>query len=298
MSGLFILVVAPFFFVGGPDATSSLFLKNIWNFGHILFFALLLLLIQAFKPFVHWQQWLLVTIGAIVVGGVIEFAQHFVGRNSSLDDVVHNVFGVWLGLFWGQKSTRLISLLRFMSACLIAPALWLVIDSGSADLVMRKQFPQLNSFESRYELQQLRANNRQVKISHTQQFSAHGKSAAHIMLTTDTYAGVSLTTSFGDWGSYAALSMDIYNPDSEPLVLVVKISDYAHDRGENNVNDRFNRRIMLMKGWNQVQIDLNDVRIAPEKRAMKMNEISSITIFAAQLAVKRSFYLDNIRLHN
>lgn len=296
LSGLFILFVVPFFFVGGPDSSSSFLLKNVWNFGHIIFFAVLMLLIQAFKPLVHWRQWLLVTLVAVAIGSAIEFAQHFVGRNSSVDDVWHNVFGVWLGLFWGQKPTRPVWILRFISSLLIAPAMWLVIDSALAEVTMRNQFPQLNSFESRHELQRLHANTAQVKIQQTQQLHTHGISAAQITLNTHPYSGVSLVGTYGDWGSYAALVMDLYNPDSEPLELVVRISDYAHDRGENNFNDRFNRRIVLIQGWNQMRIDLEDVRTAPSGRIMQMDAVGNVTIFAAQLIRSREFYLDNVRL--
>ena len=296
LSGLFVLIVAPFFFVGGPEASSSVLLKNVWNFGHIIFFAILLLLIQSSKPLVGWKTWLWVTIIAIAVGALIEFVQFFVGRNASLDDVLHNVFGVWLGLFWGQKSSRIIWQLRFVSSLLIAPALWLVIDSAIAHTNMRIQFPLINSFESRHELQQLYANNSSVKIQQTQQFHTHGIASAQISLDTHPYSGVSLLGSYGDWNGYAALSLDLFNPDAEPLELVVRIADVQHDRGDNSFNDRFNRRILLQQGWNQVRIDLNDVRTAPHKRVMHMHQISDITIFAASLPRPRDFYLDNVKL--
>lgn len=296
LSGLFILIVVPFFFIGGPDASSSFLLKNLWNFGHIIFFAVLLLLIQSFKPLAHWHQWILVTLVAVAIGSAIEFAQYFVGRNASASDVAHNVFGVWLGLFWGQKPTGLIWVLRLMSVLFIAPAMWLVIDSGVAHLIMRNQFPQLNSFESRYEFQQLKANNAQVKIHRTQLLHTHGRHAAQTTLAARPYSGVSLMGTYGDWNGYDALVMDLYNPDDESLELVVRISDHQHDLGENNLDDRFNRRVVLVKGWNHVSIDLGDVRTAPRGRVMHMDAIGNMTIFAAQLTRSREFYLDNIRL--
>lgn len=296
LSGLFILIVTPLFFIGGPDAASPFLLKTLWNFGHIVFFAVLMLLIQSRKPIVGWRQWLLLTLVAVVIGITIEFIQHFVGRNFSLDDVLHNLFGVWLGLFWGQKPTRLIWLLRFFCVLLIAPALWLVIDSGAAHLTLRNQFPQLSSFESRHELQQLQANNAQVKIHQTKLLQTHGTHAAHITLATRPYSGVSLLGNYGDWSGYATLVMDLHNPDSEPLTLVVRISDSQHDRGENKFDDRFNRGIVLRQGWNKLRIDLEDVRTAPRGRAMQMDAIGNVTIFAAQLTEPREFYLDNIKL--
>lgn len=255
-----------------------------------------MLLIQSFKPLIGWRQWLLVTIIAIVLGGAIEWVQFYVGRNANVDDVLHNVFGVWLGLFWGQKPSRLIWLLRFVCTLLITPALWLVVDSALADLSMRHQFPRLNSFESRYELQQLQANNGQVKIHQAQLVHTHGMNAAQITLGTRPYSGVSLLGNYGDWSGYSALVMDLYNPDDEALELVVRISDFQHNRGDNKYNDRFNRRIILLHGWNHIHIPLEEVRTAPHGRFMQMNAIGNVTIFAAQLSEPRVFYWDNIKL--
>lgn len=295
-SGLLVLIVVPFFFIGGPDVFSSLVLQNFWNFGHIIFFAVVMLLIQAFKPLPHWRHWLLVSLIAMVLGCLIEFIQQFVGRSASIDDVLHNLFGVWLGLFWGQKPNRLIWMLRAASVMFITPALWLTIDSGIANLVMRHQFPQINSFESRYELQQLRLNKAQVKALQSPALHTHGELSLQIELSTDKYAGISLLGLYGDWGHYGAIVMDFYNPDNQPLDLVIRISDLQHDRGANQFNDRFNRSILLMPGWNQLAIAMDDIRTAPRDRAMVMSEISNITVYAVQLSVPRQFYWDNVRL--
>lgn len=295
LSGLLILFVVPFFFVGGPDASSSLLLKNVWNFGHIFFFAVFMLLVQSYRPLLRWQEWLMVTLLAIGLGIAIEFAQRFVGRDSSWDDVLHNLFGVWLGLFWGQKPTRLVWLLRFVCILLIAPAFWLVVYSGIADIVMRKQFPLINSFESNYEMAHVQNNPRRVNTSSDNLLHTHGDYGLQVVLSTKKYAGLRLV-SYGDWSGYKLLQMDFYNPDSEPLELVLKISDAHHDLGKNRFNDRFNRALILMQGWNQVQIDLEDVRTAPLGRVMQMNQIRGVEVFAVQLPVPRKFYWDNIRL--
>lgn len=296
LSGLFVLIVMPFFFIGGPDSFSSTFLNNVWNFGHIIFFAVTMLLIQAFLPLVTWRHWLLVTLVAIALGCLIEVVQHFVGRNFSVDDVLHNLFGVWLGLFWGQRPTVRIWLLRCISVLLILPAFWLMVDSAIANFMMRYQFPQLNSFDSRHEMQQVRANSAHVKMQKVSTIYSHGDQALHVVLSTQKYAGLSLLGRYGDWEKYSAIAMDFYNPDSEPLELIIRISDFQHDRGSHQFNDRFNRRILLTQGWNHVQISVADVRAAPLNRAMNMNEITNLTVFAMQLTSPREFYWDNVRL--
>src|SRR5690606_40574613 len=35
-----VIIIAPFFFIGGPDKTSGPIFGAIWNLGHIIFFAL------------------------------------------------------------------------------------------------------------------------------------------------------------------------------------------------------------------------------------------------------------------
>lgn len=266
------------------------------EFWPYFFFAVLLLLIQAFKPLPHWRQWLLVTLIAVLLGSLIEFIQSFIGRSASIDDILHNLFGVWLGLFWGQKPTRQVWALRAVSLLFISPALWLIVDSGVANLVMRYQFPQINSFESRYELQQLQLNKAQVKIRQDSSIHTHGNQSLYVELDTHKFAGLSLIGPYGDWGKYKSISMDFYNPDARPLELIIRVSDLQHDRGDNRYNDRFNRPFVLASGWNHLQINLEDVRTAPLNRVMGMDEISNLTIFALQLSEPRQFYWDNVRL--
>lgn len=296
LSGLLILIVVPFFFVGGPDALSSALLNNVWNFGHIIFFAVFMLLIQSFLSLVRWKDWLLVTLLAIGVGIVIEFFQHFVGRDSSWDDVLHNLFGVWLGLFWGQKPTPWVWALRFTSLAFVLPSLSLVLDRAWGDVAMRQQFPLVNSFESRHEMQQVRVSAALASVLQTDRVVRHGHLSLLVTLSTKKYAGISLLGPYGDWSYYQFLVMDFYNPDPERLELVIKISDYQHDAGTNQYGDRFNYPVVLMTGWNQVRIDLNDIRDAPAGRSMQMDRITGFSIFALQLPIPREFYWDNIRL--
>lgn len=297
-SGVVVLLVIPFFFIGGPSVFSSTLLITVWNFGHIIFFTVLMLLVQSFKPLMHWQQWLLVTLVALALSSLIEFVQHFVGREASVDDVLHNMFGVWLGLFWGQKPTRLVWVLRFFSLCLLAPSFWLLTTTAVTDVVMRYQFPQINSFDSRYELRQIHAHPSVVETRQADSFFVHGGHSLQVTLSTKRYAGFRLVGPYGDWGGYTYLAMDFYNPDLEPLELILKISDRTHDNGANKFDDRFNRRLQLVSGWNNLRFAVDDIRHAPKNREMQMDEISGLAIFVEQLNRPRDIYWDNIRLED
>ena len=290
------LVLMPFFFWGGPDYFAPEYIKTLWNFGHIVFFAVLLLWVQSFKSLTHWRQWLWVTFIALVLGCAIETLQHFVGRNASWDDVLHNLFGVWLGLFWGQKATRPVWVLRVASIIGILPAAGLVIDSAWTDLLMRKQFPLLNSFESRTEMQQVRSNGLTREPGQIQVAVRQGSHALDVNLTARQFSGIRLIGPYGDWSGYQYLVMDFYNPDGDPLPLTIKISDYVHDVGKNLYRDRFNHPIVLMTGWSEIRIPLEDIRSAPSGRLMALDRITGFAVFATQLSHPRRFYWDNIRL--
>ena len=296
VSGLAVLLLVPFFFFGGPDYFSPQYIKTLWDFGHIVFFAVLLLLVQSFKSLGHWRHWLWATLVALVLGCAIETLQHFVGRNASWDDVLHNLFGVWLGLFWGQKPTRLVWALRFVSVICVLPAAWLVVDSAWVDFQMRKQFPSVNSFESRAEMQQVRVSGLTKPVVQTTSVVRHGSKALEINLSTRRFPGVSLVGPYGDWSRYQYLVMDFYNPDDEPLALMLKISDYHHDAGKNLYRDRFNRPLVLASGWNEIRIALEDIRTAPADRVMQLDRITGLAVFASRLPEPRSFYWDNVRL--
>ena len=120
-----LMFACPFFFIGGPSAVSPLFFNHLWNLGHIIFFSGATLLVLQFFPLASWRAWLWLSIGVFCVGVCIEFLQYFVGRDSSWDDIFHNLCGGWFALFWGQK----LDAKRSVVLCLRAFSLLLVIPS-------------------------------------------------------------------------------------------------------------------------------------------------------------------------
>lgn len=298
---LLLMLVAPLFFIGGPDWVSSQLLKNAWNFGHVLFYALLLIVVQWFLPLPRWQHWLLISLLALVVGAAIEALQHFVGRHASWNDVFNNLAGVWLGLFWGQhpksdNERRQVRIGRVLSLLLIAPALWPVIDAAWGELSLRRAFPVVNSFETRAERQQLFFNPTRVGAHFDSEIVSQGVHSLRLKLGPGEYSGFRLRTCYGDWSAYDFLVFDAFNPGQEPLRLVLRLSDVIHDRGSHSYHDRFNRQLVLQPGWNQLRFSVAEISRSPKERAMEMTAVCNLGIFAAGLERPVVVYLDNIHL--
>jgi hypothetical protein len=78
--------------------------------------------------------------------------------------------------------------------------------------------------------------------------------------------------------------------------MTCRIHDRIHVQGGRRFQDRFNRRYTMQPGWNRIHIPLLDVQQAPEGRAMDLNFIMAVGLFATRLDRLRIVFLDDIRL--
>lgn len=294
-----LVLLCPLFVVGGPDVYSSALFNNLWNYGHIIFFAGALLLAVQLRPVPFGSDWLWILLAIFILGGAIEFAQQFVGRDASWSDVTHNILGAFIALCWGQRAAarRYVLIgLRALSLIFIAPLLWLSVQLAYSDWQMRKQFPLINSFETSYELHQLENIGEHVVKQQASNYTSSGEFSLAVKLATDIYSGIKWTGRYGDWSHYHFFALDIYNPAIETVQVVLKIADLQHDHGANAFDDRFNRRISLNPGWNNVRIAMDDIRNAPAGRQMRIEEVNCLEIFAVNLPKPQVVYIDNLRL--
>lgn len=288
---LLLIIILPFFFIGGPDYLSSPLFRSVWDLGHIGFFALLVFAVQLRKPLAHWHQWLVVALLVFVGGGLIEIAQAYVGRDGNWGDVWKNLIGAALGLFWGQSPRRLIWLLRGLASLALVPSLWSVLLIAIVEYESSERFPLLGSFENARDLMHWDGDTARTKAH-----ASHGDYSLKVTLATTQYAGVAFDEFVADWSHYQELRFDLYNPDNEPLPFVLRIHDEVHDRTGFAFNNRFNQRLLAAPGWNQFVIPLSDVQQAPAKREMDLRKLRGLGIFTVQLAEEREIYLDNVRL--
>ena len=288
---LLIAVIIPLFFVGGPTLESTRLFGALWNCGHILFFGLLVIQLNKKYPLTTLRSGLILTLVVFVVGGLIELIQVNIGRDGNWKDVYLDLAGTWIGLVWLLPVNRWIWCARIAVLSLAVPSLMQVVLFAVLHFHAAREFPRIADFESPLDLYEFSR-----KFERTEEFHTHGRYGLKLTLTPALYSGISINRAYADWSPYKQLNVDIYNPSTDPLGLVIRVNDIAHDVGGWKDDDRFNQSIQLKLGWNYISIPISIIKNAPAHRLMDMSKVSSIIIYTSNLPVSRVIYVDNLRL--
>lgn len=292
------LVIAPLFFMGGPGWSDGPLFKSAWNLGHILFFALLTLAVQPWKIWTGWRLWGICTLAVLLLGTGIELLQYGTNRQVDWQDVLRNQVGLWAVLAARPLASHTgESRLATWSMRLIV-ALLLTIQVGATASVAIQQYRVGQLLPALYDFGHSDPSPFwdgvitpvPDKTADTQE------RGLRISLSTARYSGVSLHNFPSDWRRYDHFIIDLYNPQDHPLQMTLRINDMEHDLGNNDYHDRFNTRLTLAPGANRFELDLNNIRTAPEGRSMNMKAVRRLILFTVGLSEPKTLFLRDIRL--
>jgi hypothetical protein len=285
-----LIFIFPLFFVGGPTPYSTSLFRELWDLGHLFFFIAFVVLLNKKFPISGWKYGLKLSIFVFLLGCLIETLQHFTGRNSNWLDVFHNLLGAWLALFFLQKANPWVWAGRLITAAFLLPIAYSVLLTAGSQYHLSHQFPLLANFESVMDSHAWKGNVERIPFA-----SKQNQYVLKIHFTTEKYSTVSFGEFFNSWHGYEFLSMDIYNPSEKPLDINLRINDVPH-KANNRFEDRFNRRIQLISGWNSIVIPIVDIQKAPAQRQLQLDAIASLAIFTMHLSEPQDIYLDNVLL--
>ena len=291
LAWIIVVVAFPFFFLGGPDGTTSKLYSALWNCGHIVFFVALVFALNTKFNLRRWQVALITLFAVFVSGGLIEIIQSHTGRDGNWDDLLMDVSGTCVGLFWLQPPSLFVWLGRIVAMAFLIPSLSTVFLEAWFQYHAMNKFPLIAGFESRIEL-----HGKKSTAELNAQFHTQGDYSLKLILTTERYSGVSFDRLFNDWSGYKQLSFDIYNPNSLPFTMVLRVNDLAHDKTGWVDENRFNKHFQVNSGWNHLVFSIDEIKKGPTKRLMDLSQISLIVIYAAQLPTAQTIYLDDLRL--
>ena len=288
-------------FLGGPDYYSSRSYKHCWDIGHIIYFALFAGLFARWRFIAAMSvagQWATTLLVSLLLGACIELAQYDTARTPDIADVLRDLTGSLVALSFGPPGLRL-QPVRLRRALQVSVFMLLVIQlvpiarSLIDEAIARRQYPVLSDFETAFEVDRwVGSAGRSIQAMP----SISPGNLLKLSLGTDRYSGAELKYFDGDWSSFRTLDFRLYNPDEEPLKITCRIHDLRHLDGKEEYEDRFNRRYLLRKGWNDIEVDLEEVKESPAGRRMDMSNIRGLGLFVTSLPAPRVVYLDNVRL--
>jgi hypothetical protein len=302
---LWFLTVIPLFilfFIGGPSYYSSPVFKELWDIGHILFFALTTYkLIQLIKYKSISMIILLSFLYCFFLGVTIEILQSKIGRNLDLHDIYRNALGTFLALSIYSYQKGLSQRVNYqVYSYFIIAVLLIIIDQNKLfqtiliDIKARYNFPSLARFEHKNELKQWSGN----KLSLSTDNVLTGIYSLKVEFDTKTkYSDVTLRHMPSDWNGFSYLLINIYNPNQEAVKITTKITDYKHDLGDQLYNDRYNKSFTLLKAqWSIIKISLEDIKNSPDGRKLKLDDISRLSLFTTSITRNRVIYIDSVTL--
>ncbi len=289
-------------FAGGPDYYSPRSLKHLWDIGHIVFFyafaTLILLDWSQNKKMSFSRQCIAIVLIALILGILIELVQAGTTRTTDLLDVTRNLLGTFVAISFSPQAyiTLQKSYQRTFQTLTVGMVIFAIIPFAKAaadEWLAQKQLPVLSDFETPFEIDRWSGNSER---SIEDEVYFHGKSSMKVVLNTSEYSGTSLKYFPGNWLNYRYLHLNIFNPGKEPLKIAFRIHDRRHTRGDQAYDDRFNKNYVLLNGWNQIEIRLEQVENAPKERKLDLGNVQELGIFAHRLPHPRVIFIDRVSL--
>ena len=274
-----------------PNQTRSII--ALWNLGHLPLFACISLILLNFSKryaSIFYEGQLLIAIFvAIGIGLIIEFLQRYLGREFSFYDVYIDVLGATFIVIWFPKTNAIqykISpkLFKLISVITILFSLVPLMLDLTDEFLARDQFPMLANFQSPLELNRFSGNVQLVQ----------GNGELEVKFGTEKYSGFSLRYFPRNWRDYKSVNLHIDNTNQVKVTLTCRIHDFSHN---DLVNDRYNQRFTIKPGTHVINIDLNEVKSAPQSRSMDMTRISRLGCFTNDLTSPVSLIIKQIALY-
>ena len=270
--------------------------------GHVLLFALGSYFaskwIKRIKNLSYFKQVFLVAGLTILIGGAIEIVQPAFNRQCNIDDIIFDIYGsLTFYAFFAYQRFRIkrkwrLTFQFFVILLLInagIPLVKYVIDEAAA----KRNFPVLSDFETVFEKGRW-SSPWDLSIDDNS-LICRGKSLKARLLPAE-YSNVSLDYFPSDWRGFKYLRCSLFNTRPENIKINIRIHDKYHNKNGFKYKDRYNGIFFLKHGWNEIQIDLDDILYAPLNRKMDLSQIESILFFVSKLKQPLVLYFDDIRL--
>ncbi len=293
---LLIVSVATVLVVLGQLPGNTLLWRELQNAGHIPLFMLITLgVLLLVEQTGRWQGWRSIGLTSAVVmllAVATEWLQTFSGRQVSMADLLHDALAmmVVILLYIGLRNVRKRAVWRYgliaAAAALLLYALLPLLTLSWHGWQRDQAMPVVMNLSAPWQASFLQLQ--QARITPAEQ-----EGYTRVVLLPGEFPGVENIEPVADWSAYHRLTFRIRSDQADSFFLVLRIHDAAHNQ---NYSDRYNRRLVVLPGMNQYHINLQAVRQAPAGRAMQLDSIASIVLFAVKRETPVAFDISPLHL--
>ena len=298
--------------LAGRPPRSTLMWHEIYNLGHIPLFGMFALVVLEMSraglsrlPRESWLHYGVAFAATVIASIATELAQlNMVGRQAEFQDAFHNIIGglCFLGLracldtgLWQPDRRRLRRWVAVGAAMALLVSFWPLASLGWHYGMRTAAFPVLVDLDSRWQgpfLGSPRAHLDTVPAPPGWQQRKQQKVVA-VRFYAAPWPGFSVHEPYPDWSAYKRLRFDVYSELAEPVKLILRIDDAAHN---NQYRDRFNRTFTIEPGLNEIAVSLRNVIDAPAGRPLDIRDIAKVILFTRRPQESFTLYFSEIWL--
>lgn len=283
----------------------NLWWDEVFNSGHALLFLIFTcLLYQKLK--IQYRQlktstlYVGVFILAVLTGALIEALQGLVNREPSVADLLANVYGVLAGLcfvsLFNNNERRRLS---FRQVCFTS-GLLLFLALGIAPLLQLswhyvardRAFPVVLNLDASWSSSFVQYSNSRLLDVPTQLASTED-SLHLIQFDAGQYPGFALIEPVPDWSHYSRLRFNIVSKSKNEVEIVLRVHDKRHNQ---QLDDRYNKVLLIHPGFNTYVISLDKVMHGPMGRKLDLTQVSELRFFAVNREEPVQLAISNLLL--
>ena len=151
----------------------------------------------------------------------------------------------------------------------------------------------LTGFEEPSDLREWKSQSASIQRVGTNVTQGHY--ALQLRLLEGAYPGVILSSGsplLTGWEGYDVARLDVFNPQSQPVALTVRIDDLQSV----NYGARYNDGFVLRPGRNTIELPLRRLQTSDHQRYLDVSHLNRFMVFASDVQFSIVLFLDNFRL--
>ena len=292
------LIVVSLLFM--PLAAGNLWWREVFNSGHVILFlfisfVLYFRLSDTFRFSSSVVIYSVVLVVGLLLGIAIEMLQGLLQREASAGDLYRNFSGIisGLGLVSLTRQKKLFNkiLMLIFSLGFLLLGTCSLLQTSCHYIQRVNAFPVILDFNAGWSGSFVRFNKAEVVVSSDK--AVDKNRLFRIRFDTGSFPGVSIIEPAPDWSAYRNLRFKVASGHDENIDLFLRVHDKSHDY---NYQDRFNQKLIIHPGLNEIVISLAQVEKGPLKRDLDLTNIAGLILFLSKVKKPQLLEISNIYL--